>query len=54
MKVKIKGDYAKRRRAEYPSIEDQIDALWKGGQAEADMRERVLAVKRKYPKNVQK
>ena len=38
------------RRAEYPQIADQLDALWKGGEAFEVMRARVLAVKRKHPK----
>ena len=42
--------YADLRAAAYPSIGDQIDALWKGGAAEAAMRDTVLAVKAKYPK----
>ena len=38
------------RRAEYPQIADQLDALWKGGEAFEVMRARVLAVKHKHPK----
>jgi len=38
------------RRTEYPSIEDQLDALWKGGDAATEMLARVQAVKNKYPK----
>ena len=43
-------DYYAKRRAEYPSIGDQLDALWKGGEAQADMFDRIAAVKAKYPK----
>lgn len=50
MKLKVKQDYAELRRNEYPDLRDQLDALWKGGQALEAMRERVLEVKRKYPK----
>lgn len=50
MKIKHKSDYSKRRAAEYPPIADQLDALWKGGAEADEMRERVLAVKRKFPK----
>lgn len=50
MKVHIDGDYAERRRAEYPSIAEQLDALWKGGQDEADMRQLIASIKAKYPK----
>jgi hypothetical protein len=38
------------RAAEYPAIGDQLDALWKGGEAAADMLAKVQAVKAKYPK----
>jgi hypothetical protein len=43
-------DYYAKRRAEYPSLGDQLDALWKGGEAQADMFDRIAAVKAKYPK----
>ena len=43
-------DYYAKRRKEYPSIGDQLDAFWKGGQAEADMFDRIQAIKNKYPK----
>ena len=42
--------YAEKRISEYPPIGDQLDALWKGGAAAADMLARVQAVKIKYPK----
>ena len=42
--------YIENRRGEYPPIGDQLDALWKGGQAQQDMLEKVMAVKAKYPK----
>ena len=51
MKVKVQVDYAARRRGEYPSIEDQLDALWKGGTDVDEMRQRVLAVKQRFPKS---
>ncbi len=38
------------RKQEYPSIGDQLDALWKGGDAAAEMLAAVQAVKAKYPK----
>lgn len=50
MKIKVKVDYAARRRHEYPSIEDQLDAMWKGGAEATAMKARVAAVKTKYPK----
>ena len=42
--------YIENRRAEYPSIGDQLDALWKGGDAQTEMLAKVMAVKAKYPK----
>ena len=44
--------YMAKRSAEYPSIGDQLDALWKGGDAAAEMLAKVQAVKVKYPKGV--
>ena len=43
-------DYYAKRRAEYPSIGDQLDALWKGGDAQTAMQAQIAAVKTKYPK----
>ena len=42
--------YDKKRSLEYPSIGDQLDALWKGGSAAEEMKAAVQAVKNKYPK----
>jgi hypothetical protein len=42
--------YIAKRQAEYPAIGDQLDALWKGGDAAAEMLAKVQAVKAKYPK----
>jgi len=42
--------YKMQRFHEYPSIGDQLDALWKGGDAAAEMLAKVQAVKNKYPK----
>jgi hypothetical protein len=42
--------YIEKRRGEYPPIGDQLDALWKGGDAAAEMLAKVQAVKTKYPK----
>jgi len=42
--------YRALRAAEYPLIGDQLDALWKGGDAAAAMLAQVQAVKEKYPK----
>jgi hypothetical protein len=45
-----KISYAIKRQAEYPTIGDQLDALWKGGDAQTEMLAKVMAVKAKYPK----
>jgi hypothetical protein len=42
--------YKYQRATEYPPIGDQLDALWKGGEAAAEMLAKVQAVKSKYPK----
>ena len=42
--------YQRDRAAAYPPIGDQLDALWKGGDAAAAMLAQVQAVKAKYPK----
>jgi hypothetical protein len=42
--------YKRDRAAEYPPVGDQLDALWKGGEAAAAMLAQVQAVKAKYPK----
>ena len=45
-------EYQRERAAEYPSIGDQLDALWKGGAEAEAMLAKVQAVKQKYPKGV--
>jgi hypothetical protein len=42
--------YQRDRAAAYPPIGDQLDALWKGGDAAAEMLAQVQAVKAQYPK----
>lgn len=42
--------YADLRRAEYPPIGDQLDALWKGGAEAAAMKAVIDGIKAKYPK----
>jgi hypothetical protein len=46
------NSYQAKRAAEYPPIGDQLDALWKGGDAAAEMLAKVQAVKDKYPKSI--
>jgi hypothetical protein len=45
-------DYYALRRSEYPSLGDQLDAVWKGldSQAFIEMQAKIAAVKAKYPK----
>lgn len=51
MKYKLNQDYRELRRDEYPPIAEQLDALWKGGKHLEEMRQRILEVKEKFPKN---
>jgi hypothetical protein len=44
--------YIAKRASEYPSIGDQLDALWKGGAEAEAMLAKVQAVKQKFPKGV--
>ena len=46
-----KTQYQRDRAKEYPPIGDQLDALWKGGDAATAMLAQVQAVKAKYPKS---
>ena len=43
-------DYYAKRRAEYPSLGDQLDAMWKGGQEAAAMQQKIQEVKNRHPK----
>ena len=42
--------YREKRRQEYPTIGEQLDALYHAGVFPTDMAERIRAVKLKYPK----
>ncbi len=42
--------YQQKRVAEYPSIGDQLDALFHAGVFPSDMAEQIQAIKDKYPK----
>jgi hypothetical protein len=46
-------EYITKRAREYPTIGDQLDALWKGGDAATEMLALVQAVKNKYPKGTE-
>ena len=43
-------EYQRQRVPEYPSIGDQLDAIWKGGDSYDAMLAKVMAIKDKYPK----
>lgn len=43
--------YEQKRLMEYPSIGDQLDALYKAGVFPEDMAEKIAEVKAKYPKS---
>lgn len=43
--------YQELRRAAYPPIGDQLDAMWKSGVDEAAMKIIILDVKTRYPKS---
>jgi hypothetical protein len=42
--------YRSQRLSEYPTIADQLDALWKGGEHAAEMSSLIQNIKLKYPK----
>jgi hypothetical protein len=42
--------YKQKRVGEYPSIGDQLDALFKAGVFPSDMAAQIQAIKDKYPK----
>ena len=44
------NQYKVKRVAEYPSIGDQLDALFHAGVFPSDMAEQIQAIKDKYPK----
>ena len=43
-------EYQRKRVLEYPSIGDQLDALFHAGVFPSDMADKIQAVKDKYPK----
>ena len=47
---KVGPAYWEKRLCEYPSIGDQLDALYKAGVFPREMAEQIAAVKAKYPK----
>ena len=47
----FRSTYAQKRVKEYPSIGDQLDALFHAGVFPEDMAAKIQAVKNKYPKS---
>jgi hypothetical protein len=45
------NEYKYNRKSEYPSIGDQLDALFHAGVFPEEMAEKIQAVKNKYPKS---
>lgn len=45
-------DYYAKRREEYPSLGDQLDAIWKGTNSDEfiSMSQKIQEIKQKYPK----
>ncbi len=43
-------EYRIQRRAAYPPIGDQLDAMWKGGEESAAMFDAIVAIKTQFPK----
>jgi len=43
-------DYYAKRRAEYPTLANQLDAIWKGGESMTAMTNLINSIKQKYPK----
>lgn len=43
-------DYYVLRAQEYPTLAEQMDAFWKGGEAQQNMQQLISNIKLKYPK----
>jgi len=48
--VKNAQPYGIKRQGVYPPMADQLDAIWKGGEAQADMKVLIDKVKTDHPK----
>ena len=44
--------YKVKREAEYPKIGDQLDAIWKGWEAQEAMKKIIIWIKEKHPKTI--
>lgn len=42
--------YDQLRREHYPTVQEQLEALWEGGAAAEAMRSRIAAIKSRFPK----
>lgn len=49
-RITLKSDYRTQRADAYPAITEQLDALWKGGEAAEAMAEAIAQIKRDIPK----
>lgn len=54
MKIRHTDDYAMRRKNEYPTIEEQIEEIWRllpvAALAESPIYQKICAIKGKFPK----
>lgn len=50
IQAEFEPTYAMKRAAEYPPVTEQLDAMYKGGEAAAAMAATIQAIKAKYPK----
>ena len=46
----LSSDWFSLREDAYPSLKDQLDAMWKGGEAAQEMAALVQSIKDRYPK----
>jgi len=46
----LSSDWFSLREDAYPPLKDQLDAMWKGGEAAQDMAALVQSIKDRYPK----
>lgn len=46
----LSDSYKSNREAAYPSVGDQLDAIWKGGADFEAMKNKIAEIKLRYPK----
>lgn len=49
-RICLPTDHVTLRGDAYPTIGDQLDALWKGGKAAEAMRMQIVSIKNRFPK----